>query len=223
MHKIYKLRGTFLIKERLWCTSFWEQANRKNYICVSAGNGQRVIYIFSVEHECLWILFPASLTLLLNCSGFLFFFSPPQHILWNNKEQLSVKKKLLYFLNNGKTRNSSGGSEAATRLFEIWCVSPPPPPAVRPALWGISAKWTWTNAVPRPATTALFARILLIATSATAGQVSHSPVFWSSQFALKTSQPESLLFFFLHESFMAEEQMLTRSLWLLAQSAFYQI
>lgn len=129
--------------------------------------------------------------------GFFFFFSPPQHILWNNKEQLSVKKKLLYFLNNGKTRNSSGGSEAATRLFEIWCVSPPPPsPAVRPALWGISAKWTWTNAVPRPATTALFARILLIATSATAGQVSHSPVFWSSQFALKTSQPESLLLFF---------------------------
>lgn len=70
------------------------------------------------------------------------------------------------------------------------------PPAVRPASWGISVKWTWTNVVPRPATTAPFARILLIATSATAGQVSHSPVLWSSHFALKTSQPESLRFFF---------------------------
>lgn len=103
------------------------------------------------------------------------------------------------------------------------------PPAVRPASWGISVKWTWTNVVPRPATTAPFARILLIATSATAGQVSHSPVLWSSHFALKRVSPRVWGFFFpslgviFHESFMAEEQMLTCRLWLLVQSAFCQI
>lgn len=130
--------------------------------------------------------------------GFFFFFfsSPSTYTLKQQGATECEKKKLLYFLNNGKTRNSSGGSEAATRLFEMWCVRPRHPTAVRPASWAISAKWTWTNAVPRPATTAPFARILLIATSATAGQVSHSPVFWSSQFALKTSQPKSMLFFF---------------------------
>lgn len=41
------------------------------------------------EHELLWILFPASLILLLTLSGFVFFFPP----LGNKKEQLSEKEE----------------------------------------------------------------------------------------------------------------------------------
>lgn len=48
--------------------------------------------------------------------------------------------------------------------------------AVHQASWGISVKWMLTNVAQLPATTVRFAKILLIAMSATAGQVSHSDI-----------------------------------------------
>lgn len=76
------------------------------------------------------------------------------------------------------------GSDSAARQshrFKIWYVFS----AVHQVSWGISVKWMLTNVAQLPATTVPFAKILLIATSATAGQVSHSDVLWVSQFTLK--------------------------------------
>lgn len=57
--------------------------------------------------------------------------------------------------------------------------------AVQQVSRGISVKWMLTNVAQRLATTVPFAKILLIATSATAGQVSHSDIPPISQFTWK--------------------------------------
>lgn len=57
--------------------------------------------------------------------------------------------------------------------------------AVHQVSRGISVKWMLTNVAQRLATTVPFAKILLIATSATAGQVSHSDTPPISRFTWK--------------------------------------
>lgn len=64
------------------------------------------------------------------------------------------------------------------RVWKAWYVFL----AVHQVSWGISVKWMLTNVAQLPATTVPFAKILLIATSATAGQVSHSNIMIVPQF-----------------------------------------
>ncbi len=99
----------------------------------------------------------------------------PWCFLINNKN----KQFLQYCLSDPQQGSDSSVREPYSH--NIWCVSS----AVHRVSWGISVKWMLTNVARRPATTVPFARILLIATSATAGQVSHSDLRWGSRFTLK--------------------------------------
>lgn len=76
------------------------------------------------------------------------------------------------------------GSDSSVRQpggLKVWYVFL----AVHQVSRGISVKWMLTNVALRPATMVPFAKILLIATSATAGQVSHSDILRMFQFTLK--------------------------------------
>lgn len=74
----------------------------------------------------------------------------------------------------GCTRGKGQRWETARLLCSLWCVFL----AVHQVSRGSSVKWMLTNVARLPATTVPFAKILLIATSATAGQVSDSDVLW---------------------------------------------
>lgn len=76
------------------------------------------------------------------------------------------------------------GSDRCARQpagFKVWYVFL----AVHQVSRGISVKWILTNVAQHPATMVPFAKILLISTPATAGQVSHSDFLWISQFTWK--------------------------------------
>lgn len=79
-------------------------------------------------------------------------------------------------------------------FFLCVCVFFSPLSAVCQVSRGPPARWTLTNVARCPASTVPFAKILLIATSATAGQVSRSRVPLISQF---TGKPTLDFFFFI--------------------------
>lgn len=101
----------------------------------------------------------------------------------------------------GGTRDRGGTSGPGRWMWQ-------PGPLSLPALFFLSAvhqvsrglpvKWTWTNVARRPAATVPFAKILLIATCATAGQVSRSRIPLISQF---TGNPTLDMFWFFFPFF----------------------
>lgn len=102
-----------------------------------------------------------------------------------------IKTSTSYRFNVSDPQQGSDSSVRKPHSYNAWYVFS----AVHQVSWGISVKWMLTNVAQRPATTVPFAKILLIATSATAGQVSHSDLQWGSQFTLKWGNQCSLFSF----------------------------
>lgn len=83
-----------------------------------------------------------------------------------------------YCVSDRLDRSDSSRQPCGSKMWYVFL-------AVHQVSWGISVKWMLTNVAHRLATMVPFAKILLIAMCATAGQVSHSGSLWISQFTWK--------------------------------------
>lgn len=83
-----------------------------------------------------------------------------------------------YCVSDRRDRSDSSRQPCGSKMWHVFL-------AVHQVSWGISVKWMLTNVAHRLATMVPFAKILLIAMCATAGQVSHSGSLWISQFTWK--------------------------------------